>query len=405
MRTSVAFLCACLLLPSLSRANEIPCSPVEAGTIQFDGLLGDWKGVDGVAADSAGNVVKGKDEWSGESDLSFEVFCNHDDKTLFLAVNVQDEYFIRNKKPGPGDDHIVVHFNGKQLVVYPGDLRGIRGRITWGKSGKAKGVLMAEAMQKGGYSVEIGIPLKDLPGYRGGVASVPCAVWVMDSDSKAKGRVETIMGTAPSAARGSLSFAQAKADVSGFLKDRGYSAKDIRMKTSVDVVGDSKIEQVLLVGKTIGIIGEGLPGGSWFYLDLAVKQPKDIYWLKPMDLNGDGKAELVVRFMERSGNGRRELIGVFRFNDSNQFVRSFAHEILKGQGEQVITNRFSFKPRKRRGKKKGGVDIIFDKPAAKGFTPETYRELTANDCFPIMLPWGDAKKQAYRFDGEEIQEL
>ena len=68
---------ACVLLlfaPSLAAANEVPCSPVEAGTIQLDGLLGDWKGVEGVGVDQESQILKGKDDWTGPEDLSFDLF-------------------------------------------------------------------------------------------------------------------------------------------------------------------------------------------------------------------------------------------------------------------------------------------------------------------------------------------
>jgi hypothetical protein len=391
-----------VLLAPEALANEIPCSPVEAGTIQLDGLLNDWQGAEGVGIDKEEQILTGKKEWSGPDDLSFDVYCNYDETYLYLAVDIKDEYFIRSRK-AKGDDHLMVLFGSKKLVVYPGDLRGIPGRVTWGTHGRAKDIKMAEAMQPKGYSVELRFPLKSVPGYKAGVAALPGAVWVADSDSKAQGKVQTVMGTAPSGSKGSLTFAQAKADLSGFLKDRGYSTSDIRMKASADVVGDSRPEQVLLVGRTIGIIGEGLPGGSYFFLDLA-KKAKDIFWLKIVDLNGDKKMEILARYAERGGNGRRELVAVFRFDASNKFVRSFAHEILKGQGSSVVTNRFSLKPRKGRGKKRGGVDLIFDMPKAQGFTEASYREIPAQDCFPILLPWDSTKKRHFRFEGEEYSQ-
>jgi hypothetical protein len=405
--------CAALLLflaASPASANEIPCTPVEKGTIRIDGLLGDWKDVDGVGVDQATQILKGKSDWSGPDDLSFDVFCNYDEQNLYLAINVRDEYFIRTRRAAPGDDHLVVHFGAKKLVVYPSNLRGVPAQVIW--PGGAKKIQMAEALQEKGYSVELCIPLKLIPGYRPGVSAFPGAVWVADSDSKARGRVETLMGTAPSGKKGAFTFAQAKADLDGFLKDRGYPASAVRTKLSADVAGDRGAEQVVLVGRTIGIIGEGLPGGSFFYLDLPVQQPRDVYWLKVMDLNGDGKMELVTRYVERTGNGRRELLAVFRFNDSNKFIRSFAHEVLKGQGERVVTNRFAFKPRKGKAKGKGGkkragggVDLLVDQPVARGFTEQTYHEDPATDCFPILLPWGEEKKEHFRFEGEEFQKL
>jgi hypothetical protein len=408
-----AALAALLLLGATpAEANEIPCSPVEAGTIRIDGLLGDWKGVDGVGVDDAAHVLRGKDEWSGAADLSFEVFCNHDDAHLYLAINVRDEYFIRTKKASAGDDHLQVLFAKKTLVVYPGNLRDVPSRVSWGRARrKARGVEMAEAMQEKGYSVELKIAFKEI-GARARAASIAGAVWVLDSDSRARGKIQTVMGTAPAAKKGSFAFAQAKADLGAFLKDKGLRASQIRTRLAVDVVGDASPEQVLLVGKTIGIVGEGLPGGSYFYLDLAVKQPQDIYWLKAMDLNGDGKAELVARYAERAGNGRRELVAVFRFDDANRFVRSFAHEVFKGQGDRTIVNRFAFQPRKatkRRGKRgrpaAGGIDFIVDKPVARGFTAESYREAASADAFSILLPWGEEKKRHFRFEGEEISRV
>jgi hypothetical protein len=262
---------------------------------------------------------------------------------------------------------------------------------------------MAEAMQKQGYSVELRVPFKQIPGYRKGSPSFRGAVWVADSDSRAKMKIQTIMGTARSARTGRFVFAQAQAELSGFLRDRGYSPTQVRMKKNVNVVGTRQVEQVVLVGRTIGIIGNELPGGAYFFIDLPVKQHSDVYWLRPMDLNGDGKAELVTRYVERAGNGRRELVVVFRFNDADKFVRSFGHEILKGQGRQVITNRFTTR-RRRRGRRPGGVDLIFDRPRAQGFTRESYREVPSGDCFSILLPWGEEKKRRFVFEGEEFSQ-
>jgi len=387
------------LAGSAVRASEIPCSPMERGAVQLDGLLMDWKGVDGVGVDQAGQVLRGRRDWSGPQDLSFDLYCSHDETSLYLAVNVRDDYFIRTPR-GRDDDHLVVLLGGKQLLVYPGDLRSIRGRMSWGARGRVKGVAMAEALQKQGYSVELRIPFKQMPGYRAGAPGYAAAVQVADCDSKARQKVETVIGTASSARRGRLAFSQARAELTNFLREKGYSAAQVRARHDVNVVGDRRVEQVLLVGRTIGVIGEGLPGGAYFYLDLPVKQPKDIYWLRPIDLNGDGKRELVVRYVERAGNGRRELIAVFRFNEADRFVRSFAHEILKGQGNKLIVNRFTTRRRRRRGHRPGGVDLIFDRPVAKGFAREGFREQPSADCFSILLPWGEEKRRHFVFEGE-----
>jgi len=393
---------AMLMLATLpARASEIPCSPLEKGTVQIDGLLMEWKEVEGVGVDQASQVVRGSKDWSGPDDLSFDVYCGHDEESLYLAIDVKDDYFVRTPK-ARGDDHVRVFIGGKQLWVFPGDLRSVKSRMTWGKRGRVKGIQMAEAMQKHGYSIELRIPFKQMAGFRKGAPAYPGAVQVADSDSKAKMTVQSVIGTARSARQGRFAFAQARAELSNFLRDRGYGPGQVRIRANANVVGTRQVEQVILVGRTIGIVGDELPGGGYFYLDLPVQRPRDVYWLKLLDLNGDGKAEIVTRYVERAGNGRRELIAVFRFNDANKFVRSFAHEILKGQGTRVITNRFAIKRRRRRGRKPGGVDLIFDKPAARGFTKESFREAPCADCFSIILPWEEEKRRHFVFEGDQF---
>ena len=394
------------LWASAVQAEQIPCHPVERGIIQLDGLLGDWKGASGVAVEEGARVLKGKENWSGAADLSFEVFCNHTDTTLYLAIRVRDEYFIRTRK-GRGDDHVQLHMGKKRLLIYPGDLRKIKGKLLWsGKKGrkqKARNVQMAEALQRDGYSLELAILLSSIPGFRAGAPSFSGSVRVMDSDSSAGMRIQTIMSTAPPGA-GSFVFAQARAQMKAFLEARGYKRSQIRTRKVANVVGDQRLETVLLVGRTIGILGEGLPQGGFFYFNLPVRKARDVYWLKVMDLNGDGKQEMVTRFVERSGNGRRELIAVYRYDETNKFVRSFSHEILKGQKKRIILNRYTFKVNKKR-RKVLGVDLIFDKPKARGYTKETYKESPSTDAQSIILPWDEDKKRRFRFEGEQYFQL
>lgn len=406
MRRHIILIIASITLwAAPARAERIPCYPVERNIIQLDGLLNDWKGASGVGVDEASKVLKGKANWSGEADLSYDVFCNHTKTTIYLAVRVADEYFIRTRK-GRGDDHVQLTFGKQRLLVYPGDMRKIKGKLVW-KGGKrrrrVKGVQMAEALQRNGYSLEIAILTSSIPGYRTGAPSFSGSVQVMDSDSKAGMRTQTVMSTAP-AGRGRFVFAQAEVQMKAFLKARGYKRSQIRARKVANVVGDKRLETVVLVGKTIGILGEGLPQGGFFYYNLPARRGKDVYWLKVRDLNGDGKSEMVTRFVERSDTGRRELIAVYRYNETNKFLRSFSHEILKGQKKRVILNRYTFKARKKR-RKVVGVDLIFDKPQARGFTKATYKEAPSTDAQSIILPWDEEKKRHFRFEGDSYFQM
>lgn len=383
------------LLAAEARALEIPCAPVEKNVIRLDGILHDWDGADGIAVDAPQQVRRGRENWSGPRDLSFELFCNHDSKTLYLAVNVKDEYFIRTREV-KGDDHLEIRLGGRLLMVYPGDLRGIKGKLKW-KGRRIKGVRMAEALQTSGYSVELALPLRGIPGYKKGAPFFAGDLAVADSDSKSQGKIQTVMGTPTRRQGGKFVFGLAAAMLDSFLEALKYSQDQITRRISANVAGDSRPEQVVLAGRTIGVVGGGLGQGTFFYQHLPVEGPRDVHWLKLMDLNGDRRMEVVAYCLERGTTGQRELILVYRFNAANKFVKALAVEVLKRQDGREITNRFTFKKRGKRG-----VDLLVDRPRSKGFSASNYNDSPATDALPILLPWEKEKKRRVRFEGEEF---
>lgn len=394
---TLGLLLAALLFSASAQAVDIPCGPAEDGVFFLDGLFTDWKGVAAVALDRPDRIIQGRKHWNNANDLSFRVMCNYSKRYLYLAVQVKDEYFARTKKR-KGDDHLRLSFGRKHkrtLRVFPGDLKKIRGGAYWGRR-KAKGVKMAEAIQTGGWAVELRLAMNRIPGFRPGQGAVHLEVAVADADWRAK--VETVMSTG--GAR--LVVAQVMADLSAFLKSMKASQRDIRMRKAADVVGKRRVEQVVWLKRAIGIVGEDLPGGGFFYFNLPVAQAADIRWVRLMDLNGDRQKEIVTRYLQRGGGGRREVVAVYRFNQVNKFVRPFAHELLKGQGSRTITNRLSFKKR-RRGR---GIEIVVDEPKANGFTQQSYKENPAENIHGIILPWAEKEKQkrVFRFTGDEYEE-
>ncbi|MCA9670639.1 MAG: hypothetical protein KC503_33815 [Myxococcales bacterium] len=393
-----------VLAVSQAHAGELPCTPVKKGVIQLDGLLGEWHGVTPARASGSAMVVSGRGGWNGDGDLSFTVRCNLTRDTMYIAINVKDDYFVRANKLS-ASDHARLHFGGRTLYVYPGDLRRSRAVVSWNARGKrrARGVKIAESMQKRGWSVEIALPLRKLPGFRAGSPSMRASVSVADTDHPSAKKPQHVM-RAPFSR---ISFAQQRANLLAFLKDKGFRASQIRFKRNANVVGDRRLEQVLLVGRTIGIVGDGLPGGGYFYLNLPVSSGRDVRWIKLVDLNGDGLQEILVQLVERASNGRRELVAIYRYNDSNQFVRPMQVEVLKAQGSRYIKNRFRMlrRRKRKRGQKRRGYDLWFDKPKAGGFDQSSYREAPASDAFPILLPWGETKKRGFRFEGEEFSQL
>ncbi|MBW2735686.1 MAG: hypothetical protein JRH20_25150 [Deltaproteobacteria bacterium] len=376
---------------------DIPCGPAEDGVFFLDGLFTEWKGVTAVEVATPQHIMQGRKSWNNAKDLSFRVMCNYSKRHLYLAVEVKDEYFVRTNKR-KGDDHLRLSFGrgkARTLRVFPGDLKKIRGGAYWGRH-KAKGIKMAEAMRRDGWAVELRLPMNRIPGYRVGQEAIHLNVAVADADWRAK--VETVMATG----RSRLVVAQVAADLSAFLKAMKASPKDIRMRKAADVVGGRRVEQVMWLRRAIGIVGEDLPSGGYFTFNLPAARAADIRWVRLMDLNGDRKQEIVTRYVQRGGGGRREVVAVYRFDDGNRFVRPFAHEVLKGQGSRTIVNRITFKKR-RRGR---GIEIIIDEPKAHGFDAQSYKETSAEDIHGIVLPWAEKEKQkrVFRFSGDEYEE-
>ena len=380
-----------LLWPSWGEGRNIPCGPAEDGVIFVDGLLGDWKGVAPVSFGTADRIVSGRKHWNDAADLSFDLRCNYSGQHVYLAVDVRDEYFACAKKK-TRRDHLELRFGRQVLRVFPGDLKKIPGAVFWGTK-RAKGLGMAEARRPHGWAVELKLPKSQIPGYREGGAAIGFNLQVVDVDWRAV--VDTVMET------GALRVvvAQVAANVGAFLAAMKASPKDVRLRLEADVVGDRGVEQVLRIGRTIGVIGAGVPGGGgYFYFQLPVKHPQDIEWVKLLDLNGDRQKEIVVRLTQRGNGGWRSLIEVYRFNSVNKFGRWFGHELAKGQGPRRIDNRLRFKRRR------GGLDIVVDQPVARGFDAQNYREEPAVDVHSIVLPWDEKKVRVFRFEGDDYGE-
>ncbi|MCB9555696.1 MAG: hypothetical protein H6707_06295 [Deltaproteobacteria bacterium] len=394
-----AVLCTLLGIPTANADAQIPCLPVEKGVIQLDGVLNDWGNTQ--VSEFAGPAISvGRAAWSGAADLSLSVRCNHDQRYLYLGLAVRDEYVVRLASKRAEDDQVRLRFGHKILTIRPTDFKKIKTETRWGNATRFAGAVIAEGLLDDGYALELQLPLSALPGYRKGIAELPITFEVLDCDAKARMRHETTLS-----ARSQVVFAAAAAHLKAFLSDKGYRASQIRKRLEADVVGKSGVETVVLVGRTVGIIGDELPTGGYFYLDLQVRKPTDIHEIKLVDLNGDKKAELLVSYIENAHNGYRKLLAVYRFDSSDKFVRPLTVELQKGQGAKWIKNRFRLQPGK--GKRKAaGQDLVFDQPSAHGYDQGTFHEAPATDAFPILLPWGNgAKKRAIRFEGDEFFEL
>jgi hypothetical protein len=361
-----------LFLPTTARAADLPCGPAENGTINLDGLTDDWGEVDGIDAG-------GKDP-----NLSFTLKCNVEEKTIMLLVDVRDSYFVRTKAAKPGEDHIELTLAGHRLTIFPGDARAIPTLARWGTK-PAKNVKAVSALQQAGWAVELAIPMSAIPGYKAGMPLAYKAS-VADCDSKAALKTERTVDSG-----GSIVFAEGDAALEGFLKDRNLKRGDIWFDKGISLGGKSG-GRVVLAGKNLAFITDG-----YVFIELPVKQRADVKDARVVDLAGDGRQAIVIRYVEHGGGGSRDVLAAWRVVGDSEIRRVFAAEVAKATATGRIDDKVAFVKRGR------ATDVVIDAGAATGVSAATWRESPADDMIPLLLPWADDRHARYQFLGDEYK--
>jgi Carbohydrate family 9 binding domain-like len=181
-----------------------------------------------------------------------------------------------------------------------------------------------------------------------------------------------------------------------YKHDRGQSGRP-RFDLAADVSGDGQNERVLLHDRDIVIFGKSYKGGTG-YSFLTMSQfaaGSDITDLTARDVNGDGKAEVIVKgVLHASGPGGdrvdREILLVFQVvNDGIR--RVFAAELGRSMGRKRIYGAVRFP---------GGA-IELAPGGATEWTAATYPFTQdsgpVGGLEPLLLPWGGAQPVRYRW--------
>lgn len=358
-----------------ARAADLPCGPAEKGTVQLDGLTDDWAEVEGI--DAGGR----------DSNLSFTLKCNVEDRQLLLLVDVRDNYFVRTRQGKPGEDHVELTLHGHKLVIFPGDARAIPTVVRWGTK-PAKGVKAVSALQEKGWAVELAVPLGAIAGYREGMP-LSYRAQVADCDSKAQLKTERTVDSS-----GSIVFAEGADALDGFLKDRHLSRSDIWFDKPVSLGGKAG-GRVVIAGRLLAAITDG-----FVYVELPFKSRTDVKDARLADLAGDGRQAVVLRYAERGSGGAREVLAAYRVVGDSEIRRVFAAEVGKTTAAGHVEDKVAFVKRGR------ATDIVVDAGAASGLTAASYSEAPADDLIPVMLPWAptpDGRHARYQFSGDEYK--
>lgn len=401
-----------LLLPGLVSAKEVFSDILAKGSsVNFDGLLDEWVGLPGQEVPIIERV-----SYKGASDLSVMVQSLHDEETIYFAITVTDDQFIRTGAGTVGEDKVMLWFGSEPsgvqkplaLSFLPGDLLSIKQDLRFGGKkvpSSSAGRREIEALEsfvpkEGRWMVELSIPWSKLPSSLRGRERIPFCLAVFDGDEKGRPRTEAVASTCP-LSKGSpstldwLVFQERAQILDGFLRDVGYSRADILKEFYADLGGDKEIDRLVIVGQHVVLLGTGLGENFYYYYRLGIRSANDLKEVRLMDVDMDGKENLVIRSVEYDSSQQysQEILRVFALS-KGLFAPIFGQEIAGSQREGSLTSKIEWK------KKGKGYELTIFQASSQGVTAENYVDIDARDerdYHEILLPWGGEKKITYRF--------
>ncbi len=179
-----------------------------------------------------------------------------------------------------------------------------------------------------------------------------------------------------------------------YRRDRKLDGKSKpRFDLATDVAEDRQNERILVFGRELVVFGKGFLGGQGYTaLSVGFADPRDVADVTTRDLNGDGKAEILVRGIQRidappdlgKGKLERELLLVYTVQ-GDKLVRVVAIETGIRFEDRRIGSTVAFLPADR------GLDLQLGPGHAVGWDQKTFpfRQETAplNGIEPLTLPW------------------
>lgn len=377
-----------LTTQSLAHADSLTCNRVSGDAIESDGIIDEWAG-------NARQTVGGKDR-----DASFTLRCAYDERNLYLAIEVRDDFLYRGKKPSTKkDDHVAIDLkvSGKKsdrLLVFPASDK-VGHKQTFNGRKLPKWLQVENAQKRRGWGLEVSMPMTRLRGYSKSAGAITARVQMRDSDYAARVEAkETFDGT--------LALEGADAVYKSFLATSKLSARDIKLDTMANVDDEPGKERVIAGQNIIGIVSD-----QFFYMTLPVAKAKDVAEVKVVDLRGDGTESILTVVRQFGNGGSRDLLIVWQVA-ANQLQQVLAWEIRKEKDGKVLSNRWSLAPRGkfRSGRKaKRGKDLIIEvaESDAQGWDEDNYFERSAPDAQAILTPWSDQTSAVYYFEGNSAQ--
>jgi hypothetical protein len=372
-------------VPRFARADTLACPPVEAGSIEIDGMLDDWEGVDAVRAG-------GKDK-----DQSFEVRCGFDGAKLMVVINVRDDQLVRlykaKGKLQNAEDHVDLTVGGLALKLWPGTERHKpRRQMVVKKKAKAtpKWLAIEDTQQPKGWSIELALPVAKLAAWTADTSSLDASVTFVDADDTEVHTSEPLAKPITLSLGGDAGPAPAKTDLyASFLRDAKLKKKDVVIDQAI---GD---ERIVAGGMVIGLVG-----ARYTFVSLPVDSAADVKKMQLVDLRGDGKKQVLTVLRQSGGTGIRDIIAVWSAQ-GGQIEQLFAVEVRFEADGNVLESTWKLRSRK---KKKKGQELVVEAKPAVGWDEDTFTEESPGDAEPIHLPWDDARRGGvYWLDGSILR--
>ncbi|HMY21922.1 MAG TPA: hypothetical protein PKA58_36610, partial [Polyangium sp.] len=132
-----------------------------------------------------------------------------------------------------------------------------------------------------------------------------------------------------------------------YKRDRNVTGKP-RFSLSADVTGDKTAESIMLHDRDLVLFGNGWKSGAGFtYMSLGqFAKGSDISEINTLDVNGDGRAEIIVRgtiagATSSEGTLSRDVMFIYQMTDEG-LKRVFAVETARSMGRKRIEGTVKF---------------------------------------------------------------
>jgi hypothetical protein len=383
-----------LLVPSFAHADGIAIRPdlLKPGEIRLDGMIREWP----TALTTLGKTISG----SPGQGTAMRGTIAYDETNVYIAAEFNDEKLARTAKCGDAEDHasLVIAFPSRgaytqhEVDLFPGDPGKAAGCVKM-KGAPVSGAKIVEAPRgvPGQYSFEAVIPWKTFPESERVRVGLRAALRYYDGDGRSIKAIVSTSTEVPPADLPRLAIDAEQSLEDGLLKEKRITAPPVHDKFA-DVYGDGMVERIAVYDRYLVVLGPHYRGGTeYFFTDLGIDvSAGQLPLFDVRDVNGDGKADIIMRRRVGRPGEYREVLVVMGLGTSEAPFPLFQHEVGIRGPQGSITNEV------RLGAK--SIDILAG--SANGYTAATYREPVETQMAPLLFPWGPVRGETWEWNGK-----